>query len=112
MADFSNEELVDGFLDHVRYLKVAHHVAGRIRVRAILNKVKDLANIDESNLETIVQRIPGINNYRINKKALSVVIEYDSAVLPYDLWEDIGQLNKYPLMADDIRSRLLSVLEN
>ena len=32
MKEYSNEELVDGFLDHIRYLSIAHHVKGRIRV--------------------------------------------------------------------------------
>lgn len=104
------EELIDHFLDLVRYFKIAHHVHGRIRVKAILNTAHRLADLDTDKLNEILARIPGITNYRVNASALSVIIEYNPEMLPYDLWEEIGALRRNPLNLDAVRARLLETL--
>lgn len=109
MVDYTNEEVVDGFLDNIRYLKIAHHVNGRIRVKATWSGAQKLAKEDTNDLEAIISRIPGITDYRVNKKALSVVISYDTSVLAYQLWEDIGTLNENPLNRGEVRDRLLNI---
>lgn len=104
--------IVDDFLDHVRYLSVKHHVPGRIRVKANLNGIKKLINVDSTVIEEIISAIPGIENYRINKRALSVIIDYNSGILPFELWEDIGRLGEYPLYRQQIKKQLLDILDN
>lgn len=111
MTEYSNEEIVDSFLDHVRHLKVAHHVNGRIRVKASWNGAKKLADVEEGEIEKVIANIPGIEEYRVNKKALSVIITYDPEVLPYGLWQEIGTLGVYPLNRNRVREQLLTVLK-
>ncbi len=106
------ENIVDDFLDHVRYLRVKHHVPGRIRVKADLNGVKKLVNVGSTVIEETISAMPGIYNYRINKKALSVIIDYNPEILPFELWEDIGKLGEYPLYRERIRQQLLDILNN
>lgn len=111
MSELFRETVVDEFLNHIRFFEIVHHVQGRIRVKAVLSSVKELNSFDRDQLEHIVARIPGITNYRVNPKALSVVIEYKPEILPYDLWEDVGSLESYPLKREEIRNRLIELLE-
>lgn len=106
------EKIIDDFLDHVRYLRVKHHVPGRIRVKANLNGVKKLVSVGSTAIEETIAAIPGIIDYRVNKKAFSVIIDYNPEVLPFDLWEDIGKLGEYPLYKEQIRQQLLDILNN
>lgn len=111
MIALSNETVVDEFLNHIRYFKIAHHVNGRIRVKASWRSAKELHHVDRNRLEDIIEQIPGITEYRVNLKALSVVIEYNPAILPFSLWEDVGSLESYPLKREEIRTKLLELLE-
>jgi len=111
MTEYSNEEIVDKFLDHVRYLQVKHHVAGRIRVKASWAGAQKLAAMKEGELENIIEGIPGIGEYRINPKALSVIINYDPDVLPFSLWEEVGTLGEYPANHGSVRTQLLGVMD-
>ncbi len=106
----SHEEIVDTFLDHIRYLKIAHHVPGRIRVKASLNAAKKLAEVDMDELERVIRMVPGIAGYRVNTKALSVIIDYSADMLPFHLWEDVGTLAENPLNRERIKQQLLVLL--
>ena len=110
MSTFSTEEIVDTFLDYVRYLKIKHHVPGRIRVKATWNGAKKLAGGSDVDIEKIIAMIPGIHDYRVNLKALSVIINYEPEVLPFQLWEEIGRLGEFPVNRDNIREQLLGIL--
>jgi len=111
MTQLSNEDIVAGFLDHVRYLKVKHHVNGRIRVKASWNGAKKLVAMEEGELERIITSIPGIKEYRVNPKALSVIIEYDPDILPFLLWEEVGTLGEYPANRANVQTQLLDILD-
>ena len=110
MTEYSNEQVVDSFLDHVRYLNIAHHVHGRVRIKASLNGARKLASMEEGEIENVIVRIPGIEEFRINRKALSVVITYDSEVLSFSLWEKVGRLGEYPTNREGVRVQLLDIL--
>ncbi len=110
MTKYNDEEIVDKFLDNTRYLKIAHHVPGRIRVKASWSGARKLAKEDTSDLGEVIDKIPGILEYRVNKKALSVIISYDSEVLPFQLWEDVGTLGENPGNRTEVKERLLNIL--
>jgi hypothetical protein len=104
-------EIVDTFLDHVRYLRIKHHVPGRIRVKATWNGAKKLVNSADADIEKILARIPGVSDYRVNPRALSVIISYDPNILPFQLWEEIGQLGEYPANRSKVREELLALVD-
>jgi len=106
---YTQEQLVDGLLDHMLYLSIAHHVTGRIRVKASWNGAQKLASLSEKNLTAIISAIPGIIEYRVNKKALSVIIQYDTDVLPPSLWEEVAEVGQYPGKRDQVRRQLLAL---
>ncbi len=107
---YSDEEAVDIFLDYMRYFSIAHHVPGRIRVKASLLKAKELKKLDPTGFEGFIDRIPGIKGYRVNKAALSAVIEYDTAALPFALWEEVVTINSWPAKHDEVKEKLLALL--
>lgn len=107
---YTCEQLVDGLLDHMLYLSIAHHVSGRIRVKASWNGAQKLGAVNENELMNIIKAIPGIVEYRVNKKALSVIIQYDTDILPPSLWEEVASVGQYPGNRGKVRERLLSLL--
>nr|WP_320012569.1 hypothetical protein [uncultured Desulfobulbus sp.] len=109
---YTSEQIVDGLLDHMLYLHVAHHVPGRIRVKASWSGATKLGNVNEQELHTLVASIPGIQGYRINKKALSVIIEYDTDTLTPQLWEEVASVGQYPGKRETVRGQLLTLLEH
>lgn len=113
MIEYTNEQITDNFLDHIRYLKIAHHVAGRIRIKATLHGALKLTSmgIDPEDIIKLTTKIPGINKYRLNKKALSIIIEYNSDILPFSLWEEIAALSKYPAHRPQVKSKMVDILK-
>lgn len=106
----TSEQLVDGLLDHMLYLSIAHHVNGRIRVKASWNGAQKLGAVNEVELTAVIAAIPGIREYRVNKKALSVIIRYDTDILPPSLWEEVASVGQYPGKRGQVRERLLTLL--
>ncbi|PIE68468.1 MAG: hypothetical protein CSA21_07325 [Deltaproteobacteria bacterium] len=107
-----NTQVVDEFLDNIRYLKVVHHVPGRIRVKASLAGIMKFAGVDQQAMKEVIARIPGIRDYRLNKKAFSVVIEYDTEKLAFELWEKIGRLSENPQNREEVKNQLLDILSD
>nr|WP_321465109.1 hypothetical protein [uncultured Desulfobulbus sp.] len=107
---YTNEQLVDGLLDHMLYLNIAHHVPGRIRVKASWSGAQKLAAVNEREMTSIIASIPGIVDYRVNKKALSVIIQYDTEILPPSLWEEVASVGQFPGKRDSVSEQLMVIL--
>ena len=71
--------------------EIAHHIPGRIRLRfnhSILTKLPKLNGI-EKEIQKIVNQIEAIKNIRLNLFAGSVVVQYDTDILPPDFWQEV-----------------------
>ncbi len=105
--------LIDGFLDKLRCLSLAHHVKGRVRVKTSWSQISRLMASDSlpsaSDIEAFLLRMPGIKGCRVNRQALSMVIEYDESIWPYRLWEDLVALDTNPGARDALRDELLAI---
>ncbi|MGH2340745.1 hypothetical protein ACRC7T_04610 [Segnochrobactraceae bacterium EtOH-i3] len=75
------------FMDLRRFLSIAHHVPGRIRVKLSITALACLPDVDPAPFVDLTRRIRGVGMTRVNVPALSVVIEYDPVVIPAPLWE-------------------------
>lgn len=70
------------------YLKVKHHIPGRIRISfdpriVSLPEIRELTRYDGP--------LPaGVNGFRVNMAARSVVIEYDPARVPPDYLQELA----------------------
>jgi hypothetical protein len=80
--------VVSGFVPHLR---IAHQIAGRVRLRldACALDRKQLRDIGTERLREALGAIRGVRSIRLNVVALSAVVEYDSATIPDAAWADL-----------------------
>ena len=102
----TRQEIVEALLKIAPYAQIAHHISGRIRLKFSPAAEKVLAGI---NIESIMTGIPGIHGHRLNKRAGSVVIEYDPAILDSRLWEEFASLRKNPAVQDKLQRDFLAL---
>lgn len=94
-----------------RHLHVAHHIPGRLRLRADAGLL-ELANQwrgPHMSLDEAIRRIEGIRDVRVNAAAATAVIEYEPESLPPEAWQQL--LDGNDAEALDILEARLSVLD-
>lgn len=77
------------FFDLRRFVSIAHHVPGRIRLKLDMRALAHLPKVDPAPFVALVDRVKGVRATRVNAAALSVVVEYDPALIAPPVW---GQL--------------------
>jgi hypothetical protein len=77
------------FLTLRRHLRIAHHIPGRIRLRAGPSIVKDLGVVDARVFDRVLGALHGIREFRANPRAGSIVVEYVPAEIRPDWWETL-----------------------
>lgn len=77
------------FLTLRRHLRIAHHIPGRIRLRAGPSIVKDLGAVDGKVFDRVLGALQGIREFRANPRAGSIVVEYLPAAIRPDWWETL-----------------------
>ncbi|MGI6246455.1 MAG: hypothetical protein ACOYJQ_11880 [Pseudochelatococcus sp.] len=75
------------FMTLRRFLAIAHHVPGRIRVKLDPAALMQLPIVDTGPFVALAKRIPGVKAIRVNAAALSAVIEYDAGLIAAPVWE-------------------------
>lgn len=70
------------------YFSVIHHTPGRLRVRVNPSIRKESEGTSLNDVNALVERIPGIKSFKINKIVASITLEYDKELFPPALWED------------------------
>ena len=71
--------------------EIVHHIPGRIRLKfnhSIVTKLPKLNGI-EKEIQKIANQIEAIKNIRLNLFAGSVVVQYDTDILPHDFWQQV-----------------------
>jgi len=103
--------LIDELLYLRRYLIVAHHLPGRIRIRlspAVLSEPRAKTLAASQGLRGALGALRGVRSVRANAKALSTTIEYETAVV------STSQLHELFTSRDPARVRALmeGILQN
>lgn len=75
------------FLHLRRFVSIAHHVPGRIRLKLNMAALAHLPKVDPAPFVDLVARIPGVKATRVNPAALSVVVDYDPRLIAGPVWE-------------------------
>lgn len=71
------------------YFSIVHHIKGRIRLR-VSPKIKEHKHhVGIEDIEALPARINGIKSIKINKVIGSLTVEYDHAIFPDHLWENL-----------------------
>ncbi len=96
-------KLIKEIKDILPYIRIAHHIPGRIRLRL---DMKGFKKFPLSELNGKLKGIKGIENIRINPLASSVVIHYNPKTFP------ISQIEKFISASDNnTPSTLLKLFE-
>jgi hypothetical protein len=109
-----DEELVDAIVELAPHIQVAHHVAGRIRLKILPVGVELLKRRrrESNSVNSPVEHLPGVRKLRTNVIARSVVLEYDEGVLTNDLWTALELARIKPNHTGQLRALLLAALRN
>lgn len=72
------KQYVDKALKLRKWVKVGHHIPGRVRLKYKLGIVAHLASYRSDDIESTLASIPAFKNYKLNSATGSIVIEYDA----------------------------------
>ncbi|MFS8037173.1 hypothetical protein ACI7BZ_09455 [Xanthobacter sp. AM11] len=80
---------ISPFLHLRRFVSIAHHVPGRIRLRLDMAALAHLPKVDPAPFVDLVRRIRGVIATRVNAAALCVVVDYDARLIPPADWQHL-----------------------
>lgn len=86
---FINKTFRQAIFDLRRFLRIAHHVSGRVRLRLDPRALDLLPGVSQAALVFPFSRLDGIRDVRVNVAAFSVAIHYDPAVIAPGWWETL-----------------------
>lgn len=77
--------------DFSPYLRIAHQIGGRVRLKVDLSALDDpaLHGIGSDDLRSALGTVRGVQAISVNLLARSCVVEYDNAVIPDAAWPDL-----------------------
>ena len=107
MMNIKNEA-VEALLKMAPYVRIAHHIKGRVRLKFSLAAVKTLAGID---VPSTLGNIPGIFRHRLNAHSGSVVIEYNPQIITPGLWEELASFRGNRDKGNLLKEHLLELWE-
>ena len=71
------------------YLRIVHHVHGRIRVRLSAAALRAAHHGHFAAFQRFIEGLDGVRHLRVSEATLSAVIDYDRQGLPPDLWHTL-----------------------
>ncbi|MGF1765342.1 HMA2 domain-containing protein [Aliivibrio kagoshimensis] len=74
-------QYVEQALKLKKWVKVGHHIPGRVRLKYKFGLVAQLAKFKSSEIEKVLASIPAFKNYQLNTATGSIVIEYDATLI-------------------------------
>ena len=88
--------------------EIAHHIPGRIRLKfnsTILTILPKLNGI-EKEIRRVAEQIKAIKDIRLNPLAGSVVVQYDTGLLPPDFWQQVVEEKDLGRLKEMVRTLL------
>lgn len=83
------EKYLDKVLNMRRWVMIAHHIPGRIRLKYKMGLVAQLMQYKLKNVDEVVSQVPAFITYKLNKSTGSIVIEYDVSLVHPDTINDL-----------------------
>ncbi|WCE30846.1 HMA2 domain-containing protein [Vibrio sp. SCSIO 43137] len=71
------------------WVRIAHHIPGRIRLKYKLGIIAHLARFNSDDIARALDDIPAFRNYKLNSSTGSVLIEYDPGTVSPALIEEL-----------------------
>ena len=70
------------------YFTVISHTKGRLRVRVNPKIKEEVSGVSIEDIQTLSQKINGVNHIKINKMIGSVTITYAHDIFPKEIWDN------------------------
>ncbi len=105
----TDEELIELLFDLIPHTRLTEHVPGRIRLQFMLSALGLLKGVNPKMLAKFIP--PGILNTRTKLLSRTVIIDYDTDQLPYELLESLLQVREEPNKKPWLTDRLKKLLE-
>lgn len=109
------EEQVSLLLRIAQLCRVKEHKRGRLTLKAGITDLPGLSSLinEVPDLEAEIGRIPGYKKHELHVglTGASVVIDYDPAGFPPDLWDALGMLKTKPGMQQQVAQRLQALFD-
>lgn len=87
------------FLPLRGFLKIVHHVPGRMRLRLDKRALVSSPAVPVGELQQALEELPGVRSLRISRATLSAILEYDRLLLPADKLEQLIQASEEHALA-------------
>lgn len=84
-----NEKNLKTALKLKSWVKISHHIPGRIRLKYKLSIIAHLARFNVKDIEKSLDEITAFKNYKVNPSTGSILIEYDSELVSPLLISDL-----------------------
>lgn len=97
------DRVVDAILTLAPHVSIAHQVAGRIRLKISPSGIAAARKID---VEGVADALPAVREAHVHPFSLSIVIAYDEARIPSDLWAGLAALGENPETKSALEKRL------
>jgi hypothetical protein len=110
----SDEKLIQLLLDLAALCEVKNHSAGSINLKIGLTSLPSVLSLVEGN-PAVFDEFKRFKGYKSHKVGVgftggTVSIEYDSAVFPPAIWDDLGRVNGNPEIASALKERLAGLM--
>ncbi|CAG8999474.1 MAG: hypothetical protein CENE_01448 [Candidatus Celerinatantimonas neptuna] len=83
------DKYIDMILKLRSWVRIAHHIPGRIRLKYKLGIMAHLARFNAHDIERVLDSVPAFRNYKLNSSTGSILIEYDSDLIYPQLLETL-----------------------
>ncbi len=111
----NTEEQVNLLLRLTNICRIGERRPGRITLKVGLMDLPGLTSLlnEVNDLQGEIARIPGYKSYKtkLGLTGGSVVVDYDPAVFPPDLWDDLGGLKSNPPAKERVAQRVRDLLD-
>ena len=85
-ADSASAVSVEDILRLRPYLRIVHHVHGRIRVRLSAAALRAAHRGHLTAFRRFIESLDGVRTVRLSEATLSAVVDYDRCGVPPELW--------------------------
>ena len=76
------KKYVDKILKLRKSVSIKHHIPGRLRLKYKFSIITQIGFFNADKIDELIHDFPAIKKHNINKTTQSLLIEYDSSVIP------------------------------
>ncbi len=101
------DDIIHALIRVAAHLSIAEHKTGIIKLKFALSAVKE---VNDPKLGALLSSPPpGIIDTKLSLLTRTITINYDPAIIPADLWEDLARAHEDPQLRAQVEERLKQI---